>query len=90
MSDNVSGVGGGRGPIHRSRLSEFSFAGGDHSVQDDLVREIMWRAAQVAVDDIINIKIAEFDAGISDILSELLYVFSIRPYLVSQDVVSPC
>lgn len=79
----VGGVGDGRGPIGRSRLSEFSFAGGDRGIQDDLVREVMWRAAQVAVYDRIDAKIAEFDAGISDILSELLYVhmFALRGLL---------
>jgi hypothetical protein len=67
-----SGVGGGRGPISRGRLPEFTASGGDRSAQDALVRELMWQAAQVGLTDAIDGKIAEFDAGAHELVSGML------------------
>lgn len=74
----AGGVGGRNGSVPRSRLSEFSFAGGDRGVQSELVREVMKRAAEVGLTDAIDGKIAEFEGGAKTNMHGILYVTDIR------------
>jgi hypothetical protein len=67
----AGGAAGGGDAIPRGRLTEFASAGGDRVVQDALAREALWRAAQAGLTDVIDGKIAEFDAGASARLSGL-------------------
>lgn len=76
------GVGGSKGSVPRSRLSEFSFAGGDRAVQSELVREVMKRAAEVGLTDAIDGKIAEFEGGAKTNMHGILYVSDIQTFML--------
>lgn len=72
----VGGVSGNgrRGYIPYSRLGEFADAGGDHVLQENLVRDVLWRVAQVTSEDFIDEKIRQFDQRVPEIISDLWYV----------------